>query len=119
MAKANTTNVIPDKTRTSVSTYPTGSCWIIRTRMAEIYQRAGMMHESHCRTNGMFSTGKIMPESKTTGIMNITPETSKADTCVEAMVEMSSPNARARMTYRMVTYITLMTLKEKGRPSTV
>ena len=119
MAKISTASVIPDKTKTSVNTYPMGSCWIIRTRIAEIYQRAGMMHESHCKAKGIFSTGKIIPESNTTGIINITPETSKADTCVEAIVEMSNPKARARTTYRIVIHITLMALKEKGRPSAV
>ena len=87
--------------------------------MADIYQRAGIMHENHCRTNGIFSTGNIIPDNSTTGIMNITPETSKADTWVEAMVEINNPNASARMTYKMVIHITLITLKENGMPNTV
>ena len=67
----------------------------------------------------MFSTGNIMPDSKMTGIMNITPDMSKAATCVEAMVEMSNHKVRARVTYRMVTHITSKRRKEKGMPSTV
>ena len=119
MAKVSTPNVIPVKTNTSVSTCPMGSCWIISTLMAEIYQRAGTMHENHCKAKGMFSIGKIIPDSMTTGIMNITPEISRAETWVDAMVEISNPNAKASTIYRIVTHITLMTLAEKGIPNTV
>ena len=60
-----------------------------------MYQRAGIMLENICKGNGMFSTGKIIPDSSITGIINPIPEISMAAICVCARVEINNPNASA------------------------
>lgn len=57
-----------------------------------IYHLAGMTLEIICSGSGIFSTGNIMPESKTVGIISTIPENSMASTCVLAMVDTSNPN---------------------------
>ena len=62
-----------------------------------MYQRAGMRQDTPCSATGMFSTGKIMPESMMTGTMNSMPDTRSAATWGATSVETSIPSPRARM----------------------
>lgn len=95
IARASTARVIAVSIATSVAIYCSGNCCIISVRMAEIYHRAGIIHDNHCSGTGIFSIGNIMPDSIITGSINSTPDTNRAVTWVFAKVEMNNPNARA------------------------
>jgi hypothetical protein len=62
----------------------------------------GMIALSHCRINGMFSIGKINPESRIEGSMRATSEIIMATCCVLVAVEMRMPSDSATMMYKML-----------------
>lgn len=84
------------RTANSFSTAAKGNPSTISLRTASIYQRAGTIQEIPCKTPGMFSIGKTIPESMMSGRISNMPEMSIAVTWLSAIVEMKSPSASAR-----------------------
>ena len=95
-ATATSATVMAKRMKNSRSTAPKATPSIISMRMASMYHRAGMIHESTRSTPGIFATGKIMFESMITGIRSSIPQMRIATTCVRAKVEINNPKASAK-----------------------
>ena len=77
---------------------------------------AGIRWDRHCRMPGMFSHGKIIPESRTVGIISPIPDRSRADFWVDATTEMRSPRESDVNTNRTATPERSIRLPRRGTP---
>ena len=83
-----------------------------------MYHLAGMILEIHCRTAGMLSMGKIMPESNMTGIISPIPDTIMAATWFCTTHEMNNPKDRATAIRRRLKKDSVQRLPSTGTCST-
>ena len=91
---------------------------IIIAFTADIYHFAGTISESHCSGTGMFSMGKIIPDSNMTGSISPIPEINMAACCEFVIVETSNPRANDKNIYSNETATKLIKLPATGTFST-
>lgn len=109
---------MPDSINASCHTAAMPKPSIITFFTACMYHLAGMILEIHCRTAGMLSMGKIMPESNMTGIISPIPDTIMAATWFCTTHEMSNPNDRATAIRRRLKKDSVQRLPSTGTCST-
>ena len=83
---------IPDNIPISGYSNDKGTPSIMILRTSSMYQRAGIRLDRNCKTGGMLSMVKIIPDSRMVGIISSIPEMSSATTCFSVTQEINNPN---------------------------